>query len=180
MLIYTTPRLDIKSLKPSDKPFYTELLSAPEIVGLIPQPPFPQDQIDEMFLKYSAEYDKAGVADKTIWGIYEKGLEELIGLCAILHNDEGDKELGYRFRKPYWEKGYGTELTQFTIDYFFEHLDFDLLTADAWVENKGSTKILEKFFALQREFYNPELKCWDRRYALNREEWKLKNESNPL
>ncbi|MFK7756780.1 MAG: GNAT family N-acetyltransferase [Flavobacteriales bacterium] len=177
MLIFQTPRLEIKSLKKEDKPFYAELLTAPEIVGLIPQPPFPAEQIDEMFIKYSAEYEQPGVADKTIWGVYEIGSPELIGLCAILHNDEGDKELGYRFRQPYWGMGFGTELTRFTIDYFFEKLDFDLLTADAWVENQGSTKILERFFALQREFYNPELNCWDRRYALTRETWSSNNDA---
>jgi len=171
MRVFCTPRLEIASLKPSDKSFYTELLSAPEIVGLIPQPPFLKEHIDEMFIKYMAEFDKPGIADKTIWGVYELGETELIGLCAILHNDEGDKELGYRFRKPYWGKGYGTELTRHTIDYFFEHLEFDLLTADAWIENLGSTKILEKFFELQREFYNEDLSCWDRRYTLTRSQW---------
>ena len=100
--------------------------------------------------------------------MFEKGKEELIGLCAFLTNDESQRELGYRFRKKYWGKGYATEVTKNMIDYCFNVLDLELITADVNIENIASVKVLEKFFRPVKEFYNERDQCTDRRYLLRK------------
>ena len=106
-----------------------------------------------------------------VWAIELKEENEFIGLCAFLKNNDNDDEIGYRLRENYWGVGYGTEITKGLIDFGFKHLNTDLITADVYVDNLRSVKILEKFFKRDIEFFNAEDKCTDRRYKLSREEW---------
>jgi RimJ/RimL family protein N-acetyltransferase len=57
------------------------------------------------------------------------------------------------------------------ITYCFTQLRLFTLTADVNIENRGSVKILEKFFDPIREFYNEDDNCTDRRYMLRKEKW---------
>lgn len=169
MTIFQTDRLAVREMQAVDLPFFTELLSAPEIVDPIPQKPWPEEEIINKFQNFTDYPIDPNTREIVVWGVYEQGKTELIGLCAFLTNDEGQREIGYRFRKKYWGIGYGTELTKHMIAYCFDILGLQLITADVNIENIGSVKILEKFFKPVREFYNEEDQCTDRRYALKKE-----------
>jgi ribosomal-protein-alanine N-acetyltransferase len=54
----------------------------------------------------------------------------MIGLALFLINEEGEKELGYRFRVDYWRKGYGTETTKGMLEYYFQQMNVSKVTAD--------------------------------------------------
>lgn len=95
-----------------------------------------------------------------------------IGICAYLKNNNNQDEIGYRLREQFWGVGYGTETTKGLIDYGFNTLQLELLTADTNTANTGSVKILDKFFTREFEFFNDEDQCTDRRYILKREDWK--------
>ena len=123
-------------------------------------------EIEEKF-SFAMKPQAAILNNKTsIWAICEKGRDEMIGLCALLTNNEGDRELGYRFRVEYWGKGYGTEVTKGLIDFCFQNLKLDKITADVNIENIASAKILNKFLTPVREFFNERDNCIDRRYEL--------------
>jgi len=171
MIIFRTERLVIRRLRKLDEELFTELLSKPEIINAIPQNSFSQDEIKQKFEQFFASTDKIEDQKINVWGIVEKEKSELIGLCLFLTNNENDRELGYRFRKAYWGKGYGTEIAKGIIDFGFKELNLQKITADVWVENKSSTKILEKFLIPVREFYNDRDKCMDRRYEISKENW---------
>ena len=171
MILLETERLSIQEFQPKDKAFFIELLSAPEIINPVPQSPWPLEKIEKQFQAFAHYPSDLLTEERVAWGIYEKGGDELIGLYALLTNDEQHKELGYRFRKPFWGKGYATETTRGMIDFCFKTLPIDLLTADVNVDNIGSVKVLEKFFLPVREFYNEGDGCTDRRYHLTREYW---------
>ena len=57
------------------------------------------------------------------------------------------------------------------IDYSLKTLFYDKITADVDIENKISMKILEKYMTLEKEFYNVEDRCVDRRYEIKKENW---------
>lgn len=169
MVIFDTERLRIKELEEKDREFFIELLSAPEIIELIPQAKWSVDEILVKFKDFTNYPKDPLLKEKVIWGVYEEDMTELIGLCAFLTNDENQREIAYRFRKKYWGKGYGTEVTRHMIDYCFNQLGLDLITADVNIENLASVSILEKFFKPVKEFYNETDKCTDRRYKLKKE-----------
>ena len=169
--IFETERLVIKVIEKNDDISFSRLLSDVAIVSPIPQPPFSETEIKEKFSKVVDTPINVIKNKMTILGVYVKNETKLIGLCAFLTNDEGNKELGYRFLEEHWGRGYATELTKGAIDYCFNDLKIDKLTADVAIKNLASVKVLDKFFSSVREFYNKRDKCIDRRYELLREKW---------
>jgi len=161
-------------MNPKDAPWFTELLSDPAIIDPIPQPKWSGQEIAYKFKSFTDYSGDPLSEEKTVWGVYEKNADELIGLCALLTNEDRDREIGYRFRKKYWGKGYATELTRHLIDFCFSELQLDLVTADVDITNTRSVKVLEKFLTPLKEFYNERDRCTDMRYVIQRENWKLK------
>lgn len=171
MTIFTTDRLCVNEIQENDKPFFIELLTAPEIIDPIPQQKWTLEEIIDKFNEFKNYEEPVQNKERAVWGIYELGKTEMIGLCGLLNNDAGQREIAYRFRSNYWGKGYGTEIAKFMIDYCFNELQLNQLSADINKTNTASVKILEKFFVLVNEFYNNKDKCTDRRYNLKREDW---------
>jgi ribosomal-protein-alanine N-acetyltransferase len=172
MLVFKTERLEIREMQARDLDYFIELLSAPEIINPIPQPKWNRIEILDRFADFSNYSSDPLSKEKVIWGVYEGAEKELIGLCALLTNDEHQREIGYRFRPKYWGLGYATELTHSLITHCFARLGLSLVTADVNVTNFASVKILEKFFHPVREFRNQRDNCTDRRYLLTVESWK--------
>lgn len=168
-MIFQTPRLDIKKLTEKDFLFYTELVSDPEIINPVPQQKWSEEEISNRFERFT-NYDSDN-NETIVLGAFEKGKDELIGLCALLTNDENEREIGYRFRKKYWGQGYATEMTKYFIEYCFKELNLEIITADVNIKNIASVKVLEKFFHPRKEFINEKDNCTDRRYFLKKSDW---------
>lgn len=153
----------------SDQGAYFDMMNNPNVMSLIPRKTMSRIESDQHLTNF---IDKPDSQAKTkVWAIELKSENEFIGLCAFLKNNENDDEIGYRLREKYWGVGYGTEITKGLIDFGFKHLNTDLITADVYVDNLRSVKILEKYFKRDIEFFNTEDKCTDRRYKLTRKEW---------
>ena len=170
--MFNTERLIIKSIEETHKKEFIELLTAEEIISAIPQEKPSKENI-EMKFKIALSFD-GNIIDNSIslLGVFEQNKNELIGLVAFLTNDEGAGELGYRFRKPFWGKGYATEVTKEMINYSFNTLSFEKITADVWAENVASNKVLNKFLKPVKEFYNENDNCIDIRYELLKKDWR--------
>ena len=64
------------------------------------------------------------------------------GLKCIPARNEID--LGYRFKKNFWGKGYATEAAFACIKYGFEKLHIRRIAGRSVPENAGSRRVLEK------------------------------------
>ena len=82
----------------------------------------------------------------TFWTVVEKETGTVIGqggLVPIAFN--GDEiELGYRFGKDHWGKGYATEVAQASAAYGFEKLGLDRIVAVSFPGNTASRNVLTK------------------------------------
>ena len=82
------------------------------------------------------------------WSIREKENPEFIigfgGLGYRLYGDEIKLNLGYRFDKKYWGKGYATELAQNAIVFGFNELNVKEIFAIVRPKHLVSIKVLEK------------------------------------
>jgi ribosomal-protein-alanine N-acetyltransferase len=166
MKIFETERLIIRRLESIDKKYFTELFTDQKILELIPQKAFAENQITDRFNK-SLNFELSHLKNqKCACGIYEKKNAEMIGLALFLINEHNEKELGYRFRACFWGKGYGTETTKGMLNYYFQEMNVNKVTADVNIANIGSVKILDKFMKPVREFFNERDNCTDRRYEL--------------
>lgn len=182
MILFKTDRLIIKTLEPRDLNSFIGLLADPKIIDPIPQPRYSENQILERFESNLNLAPKDFKVKRCACGIFLKQDPEMIGLCLFLFNDEKDHELGYRFKVKYWGKGYGTEVTKEMLDFYFQALDVEKVTADVAIANVASDKILSKFMAPVREFYNARDNCMDRRYAITKLHWssRLSTTSKPI
>jgi len=168
-IIFETSRLTIRKFNMDDAPLFFDLMGNPKVMNPIPLKALTKDESDAKLNQLISEQDRPG--DKQIWAMNLKNDSELIGLCAVLTNDDQEPELGYRIREQYWSKGYGTEIAVGLIKYCFLVLDKDIVTADASLKNKKSLAILEKLMSPKKEFFNKSLQCLDRRYLLSKEDW---------
>jgi ribosomal-protein-alanine N-acetyltransferase len=103
---------------------------------------------------------------------------ELIGNCGIRGRDENDfeGELGYEVAPNYWGKGYATEAARVVLDFGFDVLKLERVSAECVLENRGSSRVLEKL-GMRWEGHlrrNQRMKgrWWDTLvYGILREEW---------
>ncbi len=171
MKVFETDRLLVRFFSEEDYTFFEELLNAPEIIEPVPQKPFPLAVVRAKFEKYTEVVSEFKTTERYALAVCPKGTDEVIGMCLLLVNDEGYREIGYRFRKKYWGKGFASEMTQGVIAYCFDELRLEKITADVTIGNDASSRILDKYFRPVKEFYNPNDDCMDRRYELTAVEW---------
>ena len=168
-MIFETERLSVRMLSILDTEAFFDMMGNPNVMNPIPRPVMTRTESDAFLNK--ALSSKTFNSDKQVRAIVEKKSNSFIGLCAYLKNDEDDDEIGYRLREQFWGIGYGTEIAKGLLDYGFTEKGCAKITADVYVENIGSTKILDKFMNRVRDFYNEEDKCIDRRYEVLKEDW---------
>jgi RimJ/RimL family protein N-acetyltransferase len=69
----------------------------------------------------------------------------VIGAAGLGHLAETDEiEVGYRFLKEHWGRGYATEAARASIAFGFEELGLDRIIAVALPENRPSRRVMEK------------------------------------
>lgn len=119
------------------------------------------------------QYQKYGIAR---WAVIEKETKEFIGWAGLKfvtdkvngHSDYYD--LGLRFKKRYWGRGFGTECARASLKYGFENLNLKVIYAAAQIENLGSNKALRNagFNFVEVFSYADARHNW---YELTRENW---------
>ncbi len=97
-----------------------------------------------------------------------------LGWCGLKYFPETDEvDLGYRFMKKYWGKGYATESSRASLDYGFKTLNLDRIIAKAMPNNKDSLKVMQKlgmtFRGYQHDPTDPHPFIM---YDLKKPEWK--------
>lgn len=82
----------------------------------------------------------------TFWTVIEKASGDIIGQGGLvpIEFDGPEIELGYRLGKPYWGKGYATEIAQASAAHAFDSLGVDELVAVCYEENLASRAVLSK------------------------------------
>lgn len=112
-----------------------------------------------------AKYDELS-NDYWVWAIEKKERKEFIGTVALIVNDNGQKEIGYRFLKEYWGFGFGTEVCKGLINHISPFLK-ETLYAYVDIHNTSSIAVLEKSgFIFHEEVENATLNCRERVYIL--------------
>jgi GrpB-like predicted nucleotidyltransferase (UPF0157 family) len=80
--------------------------------------------------------------------VFEKENHMFIGQAGLFHlrydDTQPDIEIAYRLHKPFWGKGYATELVKALIAWGFRHLAIKKLVAVTDPRNIPSRKVLEK------------------------------------
>lgn len=80
------------------------------------------------------------------WGIELVGSEGIVGTCTLAQLDAQHKraELGFALARAHWGNGYIAEALPALIQFAFDELDLNRLTADADPRNDASIRALER------------------------------------
>lgn len=91
------------------------------------------------FIESYDAYERTGMGR---WAVVTEK-DGFIGWCGLKqHEDYVD--LGFRFMKNQWGKGYATETAKAVIHYAFSNMNIDRIIGRVASENKASIRVLEK------------------------------------
>ncbi|MEZ4777641.1 MAG: GNAT family N-acetyltransferase [Bacteroidia bacterium] len=139
--IIETPRLILREFSLSDATNMYELNADPEVVRYTGDKPFASIMEAATFLENYDSYKKYGYGR---WAVVDKVSEAFLGWCGLKFNEEKFVDIGFRFFRKEWNKGYATESARASLDYGFNHLNLDEIIGRASTENNPSIRVLEK------------------------------------
>ena len=142
-VVFETPRLFLRRFTEEDAPLIYKLNSDPEVLKYLHEPLLENEaQAKDILAKIIIPQYKINLGR---WAIHTKDDYEFIGWCGLKQNKGSDIiDLGYRFLKTAWGKGYATEAAQYTLIYGMRELKIKSITGMAHFENIASLKVLEK------------------------------------
>lgn len=171
-----TERLILREILPEDAEGLFAMDSDPEVHTYLGNNPITEmQQAHDAIANIRRQYIDNGIGR---WAVIEKESGRFIGWTGLKlvkeerggHTDYYD--VGYRFAKPYWGKGYATETALATVEYGFNAMKLELLNATADRGNKASINVLQKAgLKILEEFIDDDGRpyYW---FELRREDWK--------
>ncbi len=110
------------------------------------------------------------------WAVVEKESGAFVGwsgfkyITDVVNGKSNYYDLGYRFIKAYWGKGYASETAIASLNHGFNTLNFEEIVGIADVAHTASNAVLKKVGLLKRnEFYYDE--TLHNFYSLTKTEW---------
>ncbi len=141
--LLTTPRLLLRPHAPEDVDFMVRLNADFEVVRYTGDVAF-EDPSEALAVIRSLQAQYAERRMGRLVAI-ERETGQPVGWCGLKwHADEGVADLGYRFLRDRWGRGYATEASEACIRFGFIDLDLPMLIARVVPANVGSVRVLEK------------------------------------
>jgi RimJ/RimL family protein N-acetyltransferase len=79
------------------------------------------------------------------WAVHQKHPLQFMGWCGLKYRPElSETDLGFRFKKEFWGKGFATEAAFASVRYGFEKLNLQCITGRAEAGNIASWRVFEK------------------------------------
>jgi RimJ/RimL family protein N-acetyltransferase len=147
-VILTTPRLVLRQFTEDDVDNLFRLNSDPEVMRYLSGGrPAPREDIRNQIIPF--HLDVYGRLDRLgTWAAESADSREFLGWFHFRPGHGSDDitniELGYRLRRPAWNKGYATEGSRALIDMGFTGLGVERVFAHTMTVNAGSRHVLEK------------------------------------
>jgi len=142
-IILETNRLVLRVFTPEDAPLIYGLNLDPDVTRYTGDPIKDLEQakqvLEQTIIPQYALYNHGR------WAVHVKPGMEFIGWCGLKARPERNEiDLGYRFMKTAWGKGYATEAAFACIKYGFEKLNLERIVGRAMPQNTASLKVLQK------------------------------------
>ena len=139
--VIETPRLILREFALKDAQRMWELNADPEVIKFTGNEPFESVEAAKEFLRNYTHYCKWGYGR---WAVVDKRRDLFIGWCGLKRNEEHWIDIGFRFFRDEWDKGFATEAAMACLNYGFVDLRMDEIVGRSSIENKASIRVLEK------------------------------------
>ena len=149
-IVLETERLILRTFTMNDAPLIYELNLDPDVIRYTFDPIKDIEQAKEVLEK--TILPQYALYNHCRWAVHLKSDVEFIGWCGLkarpepfLSGRQGNEiDLGYRFKKKFWGKGYATEAAFACIKYGFEKLNLVRIVGRAIPDNNSSIRVLDK------------------------------------
>lgn len=139
-----TEHLYLKPLSEEDFDELVVLRSDPDVMRFVGEVQ-DKERICRFITMALAYQEKHGIG---FCSVFQKSDGIFVGQAGLFHVGYSDRqseiELGYRFHKKYWGKGYATESAKALILWARSHLEVDEVIAFTMPENGASRRVLVK------------------------------------
>ena len=140
--ILNTSRLYLREFSNEDAIHFYLLNNDPEVIKYTGDPPFSSVKEAEEFIENYTAYKDFGYGR---WAVCLKENDIFIGFCGLkFHPEENITEVGFRFFKKQWNKGFATESAKAVIAYGFNKLNLNKVYAHVQTDNFASQRVIEK------------------------------------
>ncbi len=139
-----TERLILRPFTLDDAEAFFEFNKDPEVVQYTGNPPtLSIEEAKEIIEQViSPQYSKNGMGRLAV---IKKENQEIIGFCGLKFiEEENETDLGYRFLRSEWGKGYATESAKAVLKHGFEDLGLERIIARADKRNTASIHVIQK------------------------------------
>ena len=142
MKILKTNRLYLRRLTIDDAKSLYLLNLDPDVIKYTGDKPFKNMADAKTFL---TNYDHYKKYDFGRWAVINKENNKFLGWCGLKYTQEIEEyDIGFRFFKNEWNKGYATESAVACVNLGFEKYKMSEIVGRAMKENTGSIRVLEK------------------------------------
>ena len=141
-IIAQTERLILREFIIDDAIYFYKMNNNPEVIQYTGDNAFTSLEDAKEFLSNYNQYELNNMGR---WAVCLKDTNEFLGWCGLkYHPKDNIVEVGYRFYKKHWNKGYATESAKASIDYGFKTLKLSKIYAHAHIENLNSHQVIKK------------------------------------
>lgn len=142
MIHLKTNRLYLTRMKESDGEAFYTLNADPLVIRYTGDPPFESIEHARQFIQDYRGYDEDGFGR---FAVRLKSSKDFIGFCGLRRlEDEDEVDLGFRFMRSHWNKGYATEAGLACLELGFSILHLQRIIGRAMPENLASIRVLQK------------------------------------
>lgn len=157
-IVFETPRLYLRQMAEEDASLVLQLNSDREVLKYVHETLLENEEnAKEIIRNIIIPQYKNNLGR---WAVYSKNNSEFIGWCGLKYIAETQKiDLGYRFLKSFWGKGFATEAARYTLKHGFGNLKIPTIHASAHIDNFASIRVLEKLGMkfIKNEFVDEDL-----------------------
>jgi len=170
----STARLILREMIPADAPGMFALDSDAAVQRYVGNQPIrSMAEAREKIAYIRQQYQELGIGR---WAVIEKASNTFVGWAGLklvkepMNNYTDYYDLGYRFIKDYWGKGYATECAVASLEYGFGRMKLETIYAWADAGNQASCHVLEKAGLKMTEtfYHDGVLHHW---FKISREDW---------
>ena len=161
-----TAHLSLLPLTLADADTLFRIYQTEGVLQYFPNPDVPPvEKVQRFILGQQVHWQNYGYGN---WGIWLDGQQTIIGWAGLQYLPELDEtEVGFLLDRPFWGKGYATEVARASLAFGFEHFDMDHMIALVHPDNLASRRVIDKC----RMSFVETISLWGmnlRRYSIER------------
>lgn len=147
-ILIETERLLLREFLPTDDEALFELDSDPEVHRYLGRKPVRSiEECQQTIASIREQYRTHGIGR---WAVIDKQTQTFVGwsglkfITELINNHVNYYDLGYRFIRAHWGKGFAFESARAALEYGFDSLQLEKIYGMTAVENSASQHVLKK------------------------------------